>query len=54
MPGENGNGAPDKLEKGYQPAKPAKDPGHKPQPDGGYQPTQQGDNPTSVPPKGDE
>lgn len=49
--GENKN--PRKEEKGYQPAKPT-DPPRDPGPDGGYQPTQEGDNPTNKPPLGDE
>ena len=47
---------PKKIEKGYQPAKPAPHPTGDPKPQGGYIPTtNSGDNPTNNPtPPGDE
>lgn len=46
---------PEKIEKGYQPAKPTTPPTGDPQPKGGYVPTSAGDNPTNTPnPPGDE
>lgn len=46
---------PKKIEKGYQPAKPAQQPPTDPNPQGGYIPTSKGDNPTNNPtPPGDE
>jgi len=45
---------PQTIEKGYQPAAPTL-PAHDPPPQGGYQPTSQGDNPANIPaPPGDE
>lgn len=46
---------PQKIEKGYQPAKPAPQPTGDPKPQSGYTPTSSGDNPTNNPtPPGDE
>lgn len=46
---------PQKIEKGYQPTKPAPQPTGDPQPQSGYVPTSGGDNPTNKPtPPGDE
>lgn len=46
---------PEKVEKGYQPAKPKGIPTGDPEPQGGYQPTNTGDNPANTPtPPGDE
>lgn len=47
---------PQKIEKGYQPARPAPKPAGDPQPQSGYVPTTSGgDNPTNKPtPPGDE
>lgn len=46
---------PEKIERGYQPAKPQAIPTCDPEPQGGYQPASSGDNPANTPaPPGDE